>query len=69
MYGYKVNTIKVPEISSRPHWNYVKTVNSTLNGSAPADDMRKIQSIYDGGITFWKNGNEVGNYTLDNRIQ
>ena len=29
---------------------------------------KKIIGIYDRGITFWKNANEVGNYSLDNRL-
>lgn len=67
MYGYATNRMKTPNISSRPHWNYVKTIDATITGSAPADDLRKIESAYNNGITFWKNGNEVGDYSLDNR--
>ena len=66
-FGYKTNRNKIPNISSRPHWNYVKTLGCTLKGSLPADSMRHICSLFDNGITFWKNGNEIGNYTLDNR--
>lgn len=66
MFGYATHRVKVPNRTSRPHWNYVKTVGCVAVGSVPADDMSKIMSIYDRGITFWKNGNEVGNYSLDN---
>ena len=66
-FGYAVHELKVPNRNSRPHFNYVKTVSSVLTGSMPADDMRVISSIYDNGITFWKHGDEVGNYDLDNR--
>ena len=68
MYGYQTNKVKIPNISKRPHWNYVKTVDVNINGSLPCDDLNKICSIFDSGITFWKNGNEVGNYSLDNSI-
>lgn len=68
MFGYAVKRVKVPNRSSRPHWNYVKTLGATVTGSVPADDMRKICSIYDKGITFWKNGNEIGRYDLDNTV-
>lgn len=67
MYGYAIKSIGRINTHSRPHWNYVKTVGCVLTGSIPSDDARKIVSIYDRGITFWKNGNEVGNYELDNR--
>lgn len=66
MYGYAVKSIGRINTNARPHWNYVKTVGCVLNGSIPSDDARKIISIYDRGITFWKNGLEVGNYELDN---
>lgn len=67
MYGYQTNELKIPNISSRPHWNYVRTSNCTIRGSVPADDAKRICEIYNKGITFWKNGNEVGHYELDNR--
>lgn len=66
MYGYATRRVKVPNRSARPHWNYVKTNGCVLSGNAPADDVRKICSIYDKGITFWKSASEVGNYSLDN---
>ena len=65
-FGYATNRLKVPNISSRPYWNYVKTVDCTITGSVPADDMREICSIHDKGVTYWKNGNDIGNYLLDN---
>lgn len=66
-YGYAVHRVKRPNLNSRPHWNFVKTVSATITGSIPADDMKKICSIFDNGITFWKHGSEIGNYGLDNR--
>lgn len=66
MFGYATKMIKVPNRNSRPHWNYVKTLGCVITGSVPCDDMNKICSIYNNGVTFWKNGNEVGNYSLDN---
>lgn len=67
MYGYAINRCKTPNYFSRPHWNYIKTIDITLEGSVPADAMKKICDIYNNGITFWENGDEVGNYALDNR--
>lgn len=67
MYGYATNRVKIPNRSTRPHWNYVKTRNCCINGSMPSDDISKINDIFNNGITFWKNASEVGNYSLDNR--
>lgn len=66
MFGYAVKRVKTPNRNARPHWNYVKTISAVFTGSVPADDMRKICQIHDNGITYWKNGDEIGNYTLDN---
>ena len=68
MFGYAVRRCKIPNRNARPHWNYVKTVGCTLTGSVPADSMRHLCQIYDHGITFWNNGNEIGNYNLDNSM-
>lgn len=67
VYGYPCHEIKVPNRNVRPHWNYVKTVDVCITGSIPATDMARIKTIYNNGVTFWMNGNEVGNYLLDNR--
>lgn len=65
-YGYATHRTKIPNRNVRPHWTYTKTIGCTITGSVPCDDMKKICSIYDNGITFWKNGDEIGNYALEN---
>lgn len=67
MYGYKTNRIKKPERNARPHWTYTRTIGANVSGNVPADDLTEIAAIYDAGITFWRNGDEVGNYSLNNR--
>lgn len=70
LYGYATNRVDIPNRNGRPHWNYTKVLNlQTIYSAVPADDMAKIRTIYANGITWWKNGYEVGNYTLDNSIQ
>lgn len=66
MFGYACHRVKVPNISARPHFNYTKTIGCNIVGSVPSDAMSVICSIYDNGITFWKNGDEVGDYSVDN---
>lgn len=68
MYGYKTNRVKKPNRNVRPHWTYTKTIGCVAHGSVPSDDMKKICNIYNNGITFWRNGNEIGNYSLDNSV-
>lgn len=66
VFGYAVNMHKIPNRSARPYWNYVKCTDVNITGSVPADDANTIVSIYEKGITFWKNGNNIGNYSLNN---
>lgn len=61
-YGYSTKKVKVPNINVREHWTYTKTRGCVIIGNAPADDIRKICSIFDNGITFWANASEVGDY-------
>lgn len=67
-YGYTTNRNKIPNRNVRPHWCYTKTNACTISGSVPSDDMKKICSIYNNGITFWINGDEVGDYSLNNHF-
>lgn len=65
-YGYKVNTLKKPNINTRPYWNYVKTQNATIKGALPIDSANTFCKALNNGITFWKSPQNVGNYNLNN---
>lgn len=67
-YGYQTNKLKVPNISGRKQWNYVKTRDCELVGNIPASIKSSIINIFNSGITFWKNGDNIGDYTLDNTL-
>ena len=66
-FGYKVNVIKVPELTSRKYWNYVKTRECEIGGNAPAETLKKIQEIFNAGVTLWHIDN-VGSFSDDNPI-
>ena len=66
-YGYAVHKLKSLDIRNRPHWYYVKTIDADIHGTFTNDYARKIESILNNGITFWRAGNEIGQYWLDNR--
>lgn len=70
MFGYAIHEVGVPNISSRPHWNYVKLRSANIlpaSGTGlPASDLKKICQIFERGVTFWKSPSEVGDYTLNN---
>ena len=68
MYGYKVNDLKLPNISGRSNWNYVKTIGCNILGDIPQEDMEKIKSIFNNGVTFWHNPNTFLDYSQSNNI-
>ena len=65
-FGYATNELKVPNITSRTSWNYIKTIGSNVDGNIPADDKIIIDKNFDKGITFWHNGDNIDNYSLNN---
>lgn len=68
MFGYKVNSVKVPNVAHRQRWWYTKTIDVNIDGAVPNDDMQKIKNAYNTGITFWRNASEIQNYSLSNDI-
>lgn len=66
MFGYKTNRVKIPNRNVRLNYTYTKTIACNVRGKIPADAIRKIKTIYDSGITFWKNASNVGDYTVSN---
>lgn len=66
MFGYATHRVKAPNINSRPYWNYVETRDCNIIGSVPSDALKTIKTAFNRGITFWKNGDNVGNYSLNN---
>lgn len=68
-YGYAQRSMYVPERQNRNHWSYLKTVGCNIKGNINNTDLVTIKTIYDNGITTWNNLEEVGDYTLDNRVK
>lgn len=64
-FGYKVNELKVPNLSSRVNWNYIKCSETNIFGDINGNDLKKINDIFKNGVTFWHN-DVVGNYSLSN---
>lgn len=69
-FGYKVNELKVPNITGRKYWNYIEIAPSEEigYGDVPSKYMEIINNACRKGITIWHNHDNVGNYNLDNSI-
>ncbi len=66
MYGYQTNKVKIPNVATRPYFNYVQTVDINIIGDIPCDDMNKLKEMYNSGVTLWKSTATVGDYSIDN---
>ena len=67
MYGYTVNSLKIPEITSRPNWNYVRTIGCNFTGTdIPQEALQEIRRLFDRGITIWHNPLTFGDYSQNN---
>lgn len=68
MFGYKVNVVKVPNITGRRYWNYVKTVGANIEGLIPEFYMDEIKSMFNAGITLWHDPTKFLDYSQTNSI-
>ena len=66
--GYKTNALKVPNITGRTNWNYVKCTESNITGEIPDADLNKLKEILRAGITFWHNPSTMLDYSQTNSI-
>lgn len=54
MYGYKINTVRQPNIYAKRGLTYVKTVGCSVGGNICGEDIAEIEALFDRGITFWQ---------------
>ena len=70
VYGYKTNKFKIPNLTGRSRWNYVKTSGANIapktSGIIPPDtDIENIKNMFNNGITLWHDNNimDYGDFT------
>ena len=68
MFGYKINLVKVPNITGRNNWNYVKTIDCNFDGDIPQTDLNIIKTMFNNGVTLWHDPNSMYNYSNSNNI-
>lgn len=68
MFGYLVNDVKIPNITGRRNWNYIKTIDINITGDVIQEDMEKIKSIFNNGVTLWHNPSTYLDYSQNNDI-
>ena len=68
MFGYKVNSVKVPNITGRQNWNFVKTIECNFEGDIPQQHLSLIKQMFNNGVTLWHNPTTIYNYNSSNNI-
>ena len=68
MLGYKTNRVKLPNISGRTNWNYVKTQGCNITGDMPQGDLQQIKAMFNNGVTIWHNATTFMDYSQSNNI-
>lgn len=68
-YGYLTNRLKKPNLVGRRFFNYVKTRDCVLSGTAPEEAKQIVCDMFNNGVTLWHNDNMVlDTNTIDNSI-
>lgn len=70
-YGVQTMNYDIPNFKTRKYYNYIKTVNCNIdNSKIPYNDLKKIEEIFNSGVTFWHidNGAMVKNYYVENEV-
>lgn len=68
IFGYRVNSMKTINITSRRYWNYIKCIQANIEGNIPQDDMNEIKGMFNTGCTFWHDPSKYLDYSQNNTI-
>ena len=67
-FGYKIMRNKIPNITGRLNWNYVKTMSANITGDIPTSDMQSLKAMFNKGVTLWHNPSTFMDYSQSNPI-
>ena len=74
-FGYKVNSLKLPNQVGRTYFNYVQIGNGEIlcyqkNNvvAIPPQDLIKLNKLYQRGITLWHDYTNFGDFSVNNAI-
>lgn len=72
MYGYLVNDIRVPNLTARPQFTYIKcnVVNFEWANILPIPNkaLQQLKKIFTDGVTLWRKPEKIGDYSVDNSL-
>lgn len=69
MFGYKVNSLEVPNLHTRTNWNFLKLIEPNIEGNdIPEKDLEKYKQMLSIGVTFWHNISTFRDYSQTNSV-
>lgn len=68
-YGYVINQVKMPNITSRPKFNYIQVSDDSVfaTGDIPQDALDVINKVVQRGTTVWHTYSDMLNLSVNNR--
>lgn len=69
-FGYKINRVKIPNITGRQNFNFIEIGSEDVigYGTVPAVYMDNINNACRKGVTIWHSHNNLGNFNVSNNI-
>lgn len=67
-FGYAINRVKMPNLTGRANFNYIKIADDVGEGNAPSRYMEDINRACKTGVTIWHNHDNLGNFNVANGI-
>ena len=64
MFGYNTGVVKIPNLTGRQYWNYVKVNGPCVYGEMPQEVIEAINGILNKGVTVWHSHDYLGNYLV-----
>lgn len=70
VWGYATNAYKIPNLTSRRGFNYIKCSTIIINGQGkvPTDALTELQTLFQNGMTLWHDYDNFGFYGTNNDI-
>lgn len=67
-FGYKINDYQVPNLNTRPIFNYVKCSEVNLIANMPSDYISVMKAIFAAGVTLWHDLDNMYDYDFDHNL-
>ena len=66
-YGYAIRRVDTPVLNARENFTYIKMQSPCITGNCPQDVLTAYHNAFTRGITYWMDGDKIGDYSVSNR--